>query len=147
MESLRRRRRISRGFTRRRSKVGVLDLFAAWDVSWKSMLPLVGSMRRSMRRATVLLPEPGSPTRPRVSPRMMSSETPWMTREEPKSLTRSRASSRGSGDMRLLMQGYRRQLLRWWWWESCGVVADDLPAGGCVLDDEQEVAVGVASAG
>ena len=72
------------------------------------MLPLVGSIKRSRRRATVLLPEPDSPTRPRVSPRMMSSETPWMTREEPKSLTRSRASSKGSGDMRLLMQGYRR---------------------------------------
>ena len=27
----------------------------------------------------VLLPEPDSPTRPRVSPCMMSRETPWMT--------------------------------------------------------------------
>ncbi len=31
--------------------------------------------------------------------------------------------------------------------EGGGVVANDLPAGGCALDDEEEVAVGVATAG
>ena len=34
----------------------------------KKISPEVGSMRRSSMRATVLLPEPDSPTRPRVSP-------------------------------------------------------------------------------
>ena len=95
----------------------------------------------------VLLPEPDSPTRPRVSPRMTLRETPWMTRVEPKSLIRSRASSRGVGCMRLLQQGYRRGLFGCWRREGAGVVADDLPAGRSLFDDEEEVAVGVASTG
>jgi hypothetical protein len=34
-----------------------------------------------------------------------------------------------------------------WGREAGGVVADDLPAGGGVFEDEEEVAVGVATAG
>jgi hypothetical protein len=40
------------------------------------MLPAVGSMRRSAVRPTVDLPQPDSPTRPRVSPRRMEKLTP-----------------------------------------------------------------------
>ena len=39
------------------------------------------------------------------------------------------------------------QLLGIEFWEGRGVVADDLPAGGSVFKDEEEVAVGVAAAG
>src|SRR6266851_5724166 len=41
----------------------------------KRMLPDVGAMRRSVRRPSVLLPDPDSPTRPSVSPAWMSSDT------------------------------------------------------------------------
>jgi len=42
----------------------------------KWIVPDVGSMRRRMSRPTVVLPQPDSPTSPRVSPRRMSKLTP-----------------------------------------------------------------------
>ena len=48
---------------------------ASRSCPWKRMLPDVGSMRRSVRRPSVLLPDPDSPTRPSVSPAWMSSDT------------------------------------------------------------------------
>ena len=53
-----------------------------WVMSWpsKTTRPNVGSTRRSMRRPSVLLPQPLSPTRPIVSPRRTRSETPSTAR-------------------------------------------------------------------
>ena len=39
-------------------------------------LPEVGSVKRRTARPKVVLPQPDSPTRPRVSPRWISSVTP-----------------------------------------------------------------------
>src|SRR5215475_782354 len=44
-------------------------------LSWKRTSPEVGSMRRRIDRPVVDLPHPDSPTRPRVSPAMMSKVT------------------------------------------------------------------------
>src|SRR5438477_11844733 len=46
------------------------------------MLPDVGSISRRIRRPSVLLPEPDSPTRPRVSPAWISRQT-WSTARTP----------------------------------------------------------------
>src|SRR5579859_3486184 len=74
----------------------------------KETEPEVGSMRRRMRRPSVLLPEPDSPTRPKVSPGAMASETPSTARTSPwarapkafapsgKTLVRSRTSTSGT---------------------------------------------------
>src|SRR4051812_25304718 len=73
-----------------------------------SIVPLVGSSRRVIRRAVVDLPQPVSPTRPSVSPSMMSNDTPstactapiWRWNRIPrvigKCLTRSRTWTSGS---------------------------------------------------
>src|SRR4051812_22519334 len=49
-----------------------------WAISWPSnrIEPSVGSISRSSSRAVVDLPQPDSPTRPSVSPRMTSKLTP-----------------------------------------------------------------------
>jgi hypothetical protein len=59
---------------RRRRARSWAALAARTLVESKWTLPEVGSIRRRSMRATVDLPEPDSPTRPRVSPR-------WMVRE------------------------------------------------------------------
>ena len=67
------------------------------------MLPAVGSIRRRMMRARVVLPEPDSPTRPTASPGPMSRSTSVtaLTRPLPRwpltsnSLTRPRTSTSG----------------------------------------------------
>src|SRR5512143_3732503 len=41
-----------------------------------SMRPLVGSIRRSTMRPMVVLPQPDSPTRPKLSPRRTAKDTP-----------------------------------------------------------------------
>ncbi len=46
----------------------------------KLMPPEVGSMRRRIMRPSVVFPQPDSPTRPSVSPWVMSSETPLTAR-------------------------------------------------------------------
>ena len=58
--------------------------------------PEVGSINRSIMRATVDLPEPDSPTSPSVCPRASVSETPSTTRRSPYCFTRSRATSKGA---------------------------------------------------
>src|SRR6266702_117804 len=64
----------------------------------KRISPAVGSTRRKSMRATVLLPEPDSPTRPSVSPGMMANDTSSTTRDVPPShgysFDRPRASTR-----------------------------------------------------
>src|SRR5581483_927539 len=48
-----------------------------------AIVPAVGSMRRNISRPSVLLPEPDSPTRPKVSPSWMSSDTASTARTSP----------------------------------------------------------------
>src|SRR5258708_9135854 len=79
----------------------------------KRIAPEVGSMRRRMRRPSVLLPEPDAPTRPSVSPWWMSRETSSTARISPtrrlpnrdsarsKTLVRLRTSIRGTYHSRL----------------------------------------------
>ena len=92
----------------RRSRFSGAPFAAVMSAPSNATLPLVGSSRRSMRRAVVLLPQPVSPTMPSVSPRRTSSETPstaWTApsprprtpRDSGKCLTRSRISTRLSG--------------------------------------------------
>src|SRR5256885_17248917 len=57
------------------------------------MLPEVGSTSRRMQRPRVLLPEPDSPTNPKVSPARMSNETPSTARTSPP-LTLARRGSK-----------------------------------------------------
>ena len=67
----------------------------------KRTTPAVGSIRRSRMRATVVFPQPDSPTRPSVSPGWMANDTSSTTRATPPrraySLMRPRASTSGSG--------------------------------------------------
>ena len=58
-----------------------------------------GGSRRRRAREVADLPEPDSPTRPRVSPGAMWKEMPWTTGVDPKERVRSRTSSRGGTGM------------------------------------------------
>src|SRR5262245_22484380 len=58
----------------RRARSARLSM-AVTALSWKRTSPEVGSMRRRIDRPVVDLPHPDSPTRPRVSPAMMSKVT------------------------------------------------------------------------
>ena len=60
----------------RRSGCIWLRLSLAMSWPWNLISPEVGSSSRTMQRPRVDLPQPDSPTRPRVSPRAMSSEMP-----------------------------------------------------------------------
>ena len=56
-------------------------------------LPASGSMARNMQRARVVLPEPDSPTTPKVSARAKSNETRSTAATSPKNLLSPRTSS------------------------------------------------------
>ena len=67
---------------RRRYGLRLLLLSRVMSVPSNTMVPDVGSISRSSRRPTVVLPDPDSPTRPSVSPRRTSNDTPdtaWTT--------------------------------------------------------------------
>ena len=119
---------------------GLSDAYGSWKTIWnrrrilarslaplrrvsdwpsKSTSPEVGSMRSRSRRPVVDLPQPDSPTRPRVSPSLHARgtrrppRTPWPTARPStpprigKSLTRSVATSSGASPSRPRAPGCR----------------------------------------
>lgn len=71
-------------------RLSVAPEAAKTSVPSKVTLPPVAGMRRRSVRPTVVLPQPDSPTRPRVSPRSMWKETsstaltcPWVSWRSP----------------------------------------------------------------
>ncbi len=67
-------------WTLRRSGRSAARVAAAISSPPSRISPLLGSIRRTMQRATVDLPEPDSPTMPSVWPRRISSVTPLAAR-------------------------------------------------------------------
>src|SRR6476469_7543277 len=76
--------------------------------------------RWRIARPNVVFPLPDSPTRPSVSPRNMSRETPSTARTGPNLTFRSRTEIRGSG---ILPHPTKREMIR-----ADGVVGRTLPA-------------------
>ena len=60
----------------RRNSTSCFGLMSAISSPSNLIEPLVGSSRRSSSRPVVDLPQPDSPTRPSVSPRLTSNDTP-----------------------------------------------------------------------
>src|SRR5206468_3132413 len=97
------RRTLSRGFSEavgswktiwrsRRWRRSGSSRSAVRSTSAKRTRPAVGSTRRRIRRATVDLPQPDSPTRPRVSPGSRLKETPSTARTALAARPRARSS-------------------------------------------------------
>src|SRR6186997_1270061 len=92
---------------RRRRNSAPLNSVTSWPS--KMMRPPVGGLSRMIARPVVLLPQPDSPTRPRVSPRSISNVTPstawtsptWRWRMIPSRIGNQtfRPSSRRSGTL------------------------------------------------
>src|SRR3954452_10647939 len=70
----------------RRNSISCLGLMSAISSPSNLIEPPVGSSSRSSRRPVVDLPQPDSPTRPSVSPRLMSNDTPSTARTAPRAV-------------------------------------------------------------
>src|SRR6185295_10511945 len=105
-------------WTRRRRACSPLRESEAKSASPTTILPRVGSISRAMQRATVLLPEPDSPTRPTVSPLRTSKDTSvaaatWSfapTSHERRAMLRRQAGNGGDQHLRVLVRRMRQHL-------------------------------------